>query len=105
MDLDEDGFRPCRCGRRTFWRCEDSGRPACPECASVEIVRLGTRNVLYRMCARCRFEYSSPDLLGTLDGLWTALWRRIEAEDPSSAAPGAGAARAPRAYLRVQSVA
>jgi hypothetical protein len=30
--LHEGGFfRPCsRCGRRTFWLCEDCGRPACP---------------------------------------------------------------------------
>lgn len=34
-------FRPCsRCGRRTFWLCEDCGRPACPECATVEGVRV-----------------------------------------------------------------
>ena len=59
--LHEGGFRPCsRCGRRTFSTYEDCGRYACPECCSVEIVRLSTRNVLYRMCARCRFEYSSP---------------------------------------------
>jgi hypothetical protein len=79
----EGGFRPChRCGRRTFSTCEDCSRYACPECSSVDIVRLGTRNVLYRMCARCRFEYSSQYLLGACAGLWTELWRRIEAEDP-----------------------
>ena len=40
--------------------------------------------VLRRMCARCQFEHSSQDLLGACAGLWTELWRRIEAEDPPS---------------------
>ena len=70
---------PCsRCGRPTFGTSEDRGRYACPECSSVEIVRLDTRNVLYRLCARSRFEYSSQNLLGACAGMWTALWRRIE---------------------------
>jgi hypothetical protein len=78
----EGGFLPCsHCGRRTFWLCEDCGRPGCPEWATIECVRLGTSDVMHRTCARCRFEYRSPDLLGMLDGLWTDLWRRIEAED------------------------
>jgi hypothetical protein len=57
----------------------------------VEIVRLGNRNVLYRMCARCRFEYSSQDLLGACPGLWTELWQRIEAEEPPSPPQSSGA--------------
>jgi hypothetical protein len=53
-------FRPCtRCGRRTFWLCEDCGRPTCPRCATVERVRVGTSDRLHRMCPRCRFEYRS----------------------------------------------
>ena len=77
-------FRPCsRCGRRTFWLCEDCNGPTCPECATVERVWVGTSNLLHRMCARCRFEYRSPDLLSALEAVWTKLWQRIEAEDPS----------------------
>jgi hypothetical protein len=80
--LHEGGFfRPCsRCGRRTFWLCEDCGRPACPECATVERVRVGTSDRLHRMCRRCRLEYRSPDLLGTTEDVWTALCHRIEAD-------------------------
>jgi hypothetical protein len=79
----EGGFRPCnRCGRRTFWLCEDCARPACPECATVEGVRVGTSDLLHRMCARCRLEYRSPDLHGALENLWTVLWLRMELEDP-----------------------
>ena len=50
--LHEGGFfRPCsRCGRRTFWLCEDCRRATCPECATVEIGRVGTSDRLHRMC-------------------------------------------------------
>jgi hypothetical protein len=82
------GFRPCsRYGRPTFWLCEDCGRPACPECATIERVRLGTSDVLHRMCPRCRFEYRSPDVLGTLDSLWMELWQPIETDDPPARSP------------------
>jgi hypothetical protein len=49
---------------------------------TVERVRVGTSDLLHRMCARCRFECRSEEILGTLEGLWSELWRRIEAEDP-----------------------
>jgi hypothetical protein len=77
--LHEGGFfRPCtRCGRRTFWLCEDCGLRARPECATIERIPMGGQNRLRRMCPRCRFEYRSPDLLGTLENVWTALWLRI----------------------------
>jgi hypothetical protein len=42
---------------------------------------VGTNELLHRMCPRCRFEYRSEDLLGTLNSVWTELWRRIEADD------------------------
>jgi hypothetical protein len=59
------------------------GGPACTGCATVERVRVGTSDLLHRMCGRCRFEYRSPDLLGRLEGVWTGLWLRIEVEDPA----------------------
>ena len=94
--LHEGGFfRPCsRCGRRTFWLCEDCGRPACPECATVGRVRVGTSNLLHRMRARCRFEYRSPDL-GKLEDVWTGLWLRIEVEGPAIEGAKGGAKLSP----------
>jgi Zn-finger nucleic acid-binding protein len=72
--IQKGGFRPCcRCGRRTFSLCEDCGRPTCPECATVEITRVGTSDLLHRMCPRCHFEYRflGPPwrLRGRLDGI------------------------------------
>jgi carbohydrate-binding DOMON domain-containing protein len=56
---------------------------------------MGRQERLRRMCPRCRFEYRSPDLLGTLDGLWTELWRRIEVEDPAIEGAKGGAKLSP----------
>jgi hypothetical protein len=96
-DLREGGFfRSCsRCGRRTFGLCEDCGRPTCPECATVERLRVGTSDRFHRMCPQCRFEYRSPDLLGTLEGVWTGLWLRIEVEDPAIEGAKGGAKLSP----------
>jgi hypothetical protein len=55
----EGGFRPCsRCGRRLFWLCEDCGRPDCPECATIERVRLGTSDILHCMCSGAIKEFA-----------------------------------------------
>jgi hypothetical protein len=35
-----------------------------------------------RARCQCRFEYHSPDFVGELEDVWTALWLRIEVEDP-----------------------
>jgi hypothetical protein len=75
----EPGLRHChRCNRRTFWSCEDCGRPTCLDCKIIETVALGGRRIPRFMCPRCRFKYASEDL-GANAELWEAIVRRIEA--------------------------
>ena len=57
----------------------------------MEIVRLGGRNVLYLLCARCLFEYNFQDLLGACAGIWMELWRRILADGPPLPPPSSTA--------------
>lgn len=74
----DNGLGTCPCGQRTYGLCEGCNRPACHECAKVELVSQGTaRKVLTRLCPRCWFRYDSENRIGAYPEVWAAIAQRI----------------------------